>query len=45
MIDNLRVVMTSHFSPYNVISRTIESELIPAARKYGIRVVTYNPLA
>ncbi|KAH9983927.1 Aldo/keto reductase [Russula vinacea] len=32
-------------APYNAISRTIESELIPAARKYGIRVVTYNPLA
>ncbi|KAI0277213.1 Aldo/keto reductase, partial [Russula aff. rugulosa BPL654] len=30
---------------YNAISRTIESELIPAARKYGIRMITYNSLA
>ena len=32
-------------SLYNAISRTIESELIPAARKYGIRIITYNSLA
>jgi aryl-alcohol dehydrogenase-like predicted oxidoreductase len=30
---------------YNAISRTIESELIPAARKFGIRIITYNSLA
>ncbi|KAA1473816.1 Aldo/keto reductase [Dentipellis sp. KUC8613] len=30
---------------YNAISRTIEAELVPAARKYGLRVVAFNPLA
>ncbi|KAI0273369.1 Aldo/keto reductase [Gloeopeniophorella convolvens] len=36
---------TYYQGPYNAISRTIESELIPAAHKYGVRVITYNPLA
>lgn len=30
---------------YNAIMRSIEDELIPACRKYGIRIVVYNPLA
>ncbi|KAF9264722.1 Aldo keto reductase [Marasmius fiardii PR-910] len=30
---------------YNAITRDIEPELLPCARKFGIRVVIYNPLA
>ncbi|KAH7913812.1 NADP-dependent oxidoreductase domain-containing protein [Hygrophoropsis aurantiaca] len=30
---------------YNAITREIESELIPCCRKYGLRLVIYNPLA
>ncbi|KAJ7905443.1 Aldo/keto reductase [Mycena olivaceomarginata] len=30
---------------YNAITRAIEPELIPCCRKFGIRVVVYNPLA
>ncbi|KAF7363400.1 GTP binding [Mycena sanguinolenta] len=30
---------------YNAITRTIEPELVPCCRKFGIRVVVYNPLA
>jgi len=30
---------------YNAITRSMESELVPCARKYGIRLVVYNPLA
>lgn len=30
---------------YNAITRAIEPELVPALRKYGIRLVTYNGLA
>lgn len=30
---------------YNVLTRTIESELIPACRRYGLDVVVYNPIA
>ncbi|TFK92408.1 Aldo/keto reductase [Polyporus arcularius HHB13444] len=30
---------------YNAVTREIESELVPCCRKYGIRVVIYNPLA
>ncbi|KAL0071447.1 hypothetical protein AAF712_001304 [Marasmius tenuissimus] len=30
---------------YNAITREIEPELIPCARKFGIRIVIYNPLA
>ena len=30
---------------YNGITRAIEPELVPALRKYGIRLVIYNPLA
>ncbi|KDQ60873.1 hypothetical protein JAAARDRAFT_31870 [Jaapia argillacea MUCL 33604] len=30
---------------YNAITRAIEPELVPMCRKYGIRIVIYNPLA
>ncbi|TLS26746.1 hypothetical protein PpBr36_04288 [Pyricularia pennisetigena] len=30
---------------YNAITRTIEPELLPALRRYGMDVVVYNPLA
>lgn len=30
---------------YNAITRNIETELIPACRRYGIDVVVYNPIA
>jgi len=30
---------------YNAITRDMESELVPCARKFGLRLVVYNPLA
>ncbi|KUI65478.1 Aflatoxin B1 aldehyde reductase member 2 [Cytospora mali] len=30
---------------YNAITRTLETELIPACRRYGLDIVVYNPLA
>lgn len=30
---------------YNAITRSIESELVPCCRKYGLDIVVYNPLA
>lgn len=30
---------------YNPITRAIEDELVPCLRKYGLRLVVYNPLA
>jgi aflatoxin B1 aldehyde reductase len=30
---------------YNAITRVIEAELVPCLRKFGIRLVIYNPLA
>jgi len=30
---------------YNAITRSIEPELVPCCRKFGLRVVIYNPLA
>lgn len=30
---------------YNAITRSIEAELIPACRRYGLDIVIYNPLA
>ncbi|MCO5579480.1 hypothetical protein L7F22_033335 [Adiantum nelumboides] len=30
---------------YNAMTRAIEEELVPCLRKYGIRLVVYNPLA
>src|SRR5258708_33990877 len=32
-------------SEYNVLDRTIEAELVPFCRQYGIGVVPYSPLA
>lgn len=36
---------TIYQAMYNAITRTIEDELIPCCRKYGIDIVIYNPLA
>jgi len=33
------------YSMYNAITRSIEAELIPACRRYGLDIVVYNPLA
>ncbi|KAI0709123.1 Aldo/keto reductase [Earliella scabrosa] len=30
---------------YNAVTRDMEAELVPCCRKYGIRIVVYNPLA
>lgn len=30
---------------YNIITRSIEPELIPACRRYGLDIVVYNPIA
>lgn len=30
---------------YNAITRSLEQELIPACKRYGLDVVVYNPLA
>ncbi|KAJ8487033.1 hypothetical protein ONZ51_g4431 [Trametes cubensis] len=30
---------------YNAVTREIEAELVPCCRKFGIRIVIYNPLA
>ena len=30
---------------YNAITRSIEAELIPACRRYGLSIVVYNPVA
>ncbi|KAI5115715.1 hypothetical protein M0805_009264 [Coniferiporia weirii] len=30
---------------YNAVTRSIESELVPCCRKFGLRIVVYNPLA
>ncbi len=30
---------------YNAITRSLEKELIPACKRYGLNVVVYNPLA
>ncbi|KAL9111787.1 MAG: hypothetical protein Q9227_003846 [Pyrenula ochraceoflavens] len=36
---------TVYQAMYNAITRTIEPELIPCCRKFGIDIVIYNPLA
>ncbi|KAJ9604894.1 hypothetical protein H2200_010283 [Cladophialophora chaetospira] len=36
---------TTYQAMYNAITRTIDEELIPCCRKYGIDIVVYNPLA
>ena len=30
---------------YNAVTREMEAELVPCCRKFGIRIVVYNPLA
>lgn len=30
---------------YNAITRSIEAELVPACRRYGLDIVVYNPIA
>ncbi|KAK8189048.1 aflatoxin B1 aldehyde reductase [Phyllosticta capitalensis] len=36
---------TIYQAMYNAFTRSIESELIPACRRYGLDIVVYNPLA
>ncbi|KAL5336305.1 NADP-dependent oxidoreductase domain-containing protein [Aspergillus crustosus] len=36
---------TIYQAMYNAITRSIETELIPACRRYGLDVVIYNPIA
>ena len=36
---------TVYEAMYNVITRNIEPELLPACRRYGLDVVVYNPIA
>jgi aflatoxin B1 aldehyde reductase len=36
---------TIYQKTYNFITRSIESELIPACRRYGMDIVVYNPIA
>jgi len=37
--------MTDWSGMYNAITRSIEQELIPACRRYGLDIVVYNPIA
>lgn len=30
---------------YNMITRNLETELIPACKRYGLDIVVYNPIA
>ncbi|KAL2787240.1 NADP-dependent oxidoreductase domain-containing protein [Aspergillus keveii] len=36
---------TIYQAMYNAITRSIETELIPACKRYGLDIVVYNPLA
>lgn len=36
---------TIYQAMYNAITRSIETELIPACRRYGLDIVVYNPVA
>ncbi|CBF89604.1 hypothetical protein AN0377.2 [Aspergillus nidulans FGSC A4] len=36
---------TVYQAMYNALIRTIEAELIPACRRYGLDIVVYNPIA
>lgn len=36
---------TVYQAMYNAITRSIETELVPACRRYGLDIVVYNPLA
>ena len=40
------LVVASHLfvAMYNAITRAIEPELVPCLRKFGLRLVVYNPL-
>jgi aflatoxin B1 aldehyde reductase len=42
---DLSVTFNVSFRMYNAITREIEPELVPCVRKYGLRLVIYNPLA
>ncbi|KUI71481.1 Aflatoxin B1 aldehyde reductase member 2 [Cytospora mali] len=35
---------TVYQAMYNVLARSIEAELVPACRRYGLDIVAYNPL-
>ena len=37
--------LTWHVGMYNAITRSLEQELIPTCKRYGLDVVVYNPLA
>lgn len=39
------VSIASEQSPYNLLDRRIENELIPACRQHGLAVLTWSPLA
>ncbi|KAF8837488.1 Aldo/keto reductase [Paxillus ammoniavirescens] len=43
--ENGYVLPKIYQAMYNAITREIEPELVPCCRKYGIRLVVYNPLA
>lgn len=36
---------TIYQAMYNVITRNIDAELVPACRRYGLDIVVYNPIA
>ena len=36
---------TIYQAMYNAITRAMEPELLPCCRKFGLRLVCYNPLA
>ncbi|KAL2158269.1 hypothetical protein VTH06DRAFT_4590 [Thermothelomyces fergusii] len=36
---------TVYQAMYNAITRSIEAELVPACRRYGLDIVVYNPIA
>jgi aflatoxin B1 aldehyde reductase len=40
-----RVVNSDTSGIYNAITRSLEQELVPACKRYGLDVVVYNPLA
>ncbi|TLD33591.1 hypothetical protein PspLS_01677 [Pyricularia sp. CBS 133598] len=44
-VQNNWVRPTVYQAMYNVITRSIEAELIPACRRYGLDLVVYNPIA
>lgn len=44
-LQNNWVRPTVYQAMYNVITRSIEAELLPACRRYGLDVVVYNPIA